>query len=177
MSSEKSYEVVDGQEEERLWRVKTVGEGRYEMVTPEGKTLEVDARDVGTGGLHLLVDGQSVDASVVELEEAFQVQVGAERHDVQVLNERQQRMEAAGAGAGAGGGPELVSPMAGKVVKIVGEVGSTVEEGDPLVVVEAMKMENDLQAHRAGEVVAIPVEEGQAVEIGDVLARIEGEEA
>ncbi len=176
MSNQKIYEVVDGSEEEQIWKVTTLGEDRYEVVTPAGETLEVDARQTSEGGLHLLVDGRSVDASVVDLEEAFQIQVGAERHDVQVLNERQKRMQAAGAGMGAGGAPELVSPMAGKVVKIVEQPGSSVEEGDPVVVVEAMKMENDLKAHRPGQVAAIPVEVGQAVEIGDVLAMIEGDD-
>ena len=62
-------------------------------------------------------------------------------------------------------GPQtLLSPMPGKVVKVLVEVGATVEDGQPLVLIEAMKMENELRSPKSGKVSAVYVAPGQAVE-------------
>lgn len=173
MSDKRQYTVFNGDDEERNWEVETIGEGRYRVVTPQGERLEVDAFAPRDGRLHLLTDDGSADAVFIEDDGRVELQIGAEHHEVEVFNERELRMRAAGAGAVAGDSPELVSPMAGKVVKVDCEEGDFVSHGDPLVVVEAMKMENDLQAHRGGVVAGIEVQPGDAVEIGDVLVLID----
>ena len=63
--------------------------------------------------------------------------------------------------------------MPGKVVRLIANVGDTVEKGDPVLVVEAMKMQNDLKAAKAGIVKEIRVSEGTTVAAGDVLAVID----
>jgi biotin carboxyl carrier protein len=63
--------------------------------------------------------------------------------------------------------------MPGKVVRLISNVGEAVEKGDPILVVEAMKMQNDLKAPKAGTVKEIRVVEGSTVSAGDVLAVIE----
>jgi biotin carboxyl carrier protein len=86
--------------------------------------------------------------------------------------------EAAAAGAlapraGTGGPFRLTAPMPGRVVKVLVEAGDTVAEGQGLVVMEAMKMENELRAPRAGRVKELPARERQAVEMGALLVVLE----
>ena len=76
-------------------------------------------------------------------------------------------------GAAAGGASRLTAPMPGKVVRVLVAPGDQVEARQPLVVVEAMKMENELGAPRAGTVSEVPVTEGMSVEAGRLLAAIE----
>jgi biotin carboxyl carrier protein len=76
--------------------------------------------------------------------------------------------------AGAGGGLEAVSaPMPGKVVRVLVSAGDSVTAGQGLVVVEAMKMQNEMKASRAGRVSAITAREGATVNAGEVLVTIE----
>jgi biotin carboxyl carrier protein len=63
--------------------------------------------------------------------------------------------------------------MPGKVVRVLVEVGASVQAGDGLVVIEAMKMQNEVRAPREGRVTSIPVHEGQAVNAGEVVAIVE----
>ena len=75
-------------------------------------------------------------------------------------------------GAGAGSGPQrLVAPMPGKVVRVLVKAGDAVTARQPVVVVEAMKMENELRASRDGTVAEVHVREGQSVDAGALLAR------
>ena len=78
--------------------------------------------------------------------------------------------------AGGGGGAsseELVSPLQGTVLKVAVEKGAAVEEGALICVIEAMKMENEITAHRAGKITELGVSEGGSVATGDRVARIE----
>lgn len=88
-----------------------------------------------------------------------------------VVNGR--RMAGVPDGDAAGGASRLVAPMPGKVVRVLVAPGDRVEARQPLVVVEAMKMENELTAPRAGTVAEVPVTEGMSVEAGRLLAAIE----
>ena len=78
-----------------------------------------------------------------------------------------------GAGADGAGPQRIVAPMPGKVVRVLVKPGDAVEARQGLVVVEAMKMENELRAARAGTVAAVSVVEGQSVDAGAVLAVVE----
>lgn len=169
-----TYYIPGPEGQELEYQIETISAGVYQVTEPDGQTYTVDAYEPEAGRLHLLVMGASLDADVREVEPAlFEVELGAENHQVEVLNARQRRMRKAGVGGRKDAGPELVSPMAGKVVAIQVEVGQAVTSGQPVVIVEAMKMENDLKAHRDGTVAEILVSPGQAVEIGHVLVRIE----
>ena len=72
--------------------------------------------------------------------------------------------------AGAQGSVTIAAPMIGKILKVVANVGASVKKGDVLVVLEAMKMENDIVAPQDGTVASINVSVGQSVEPGEVLA-------
>ncbi len=117
------------------------------------------------------------------LKREVQVEVDGKRFDV-ALWVPDTTTPAAGAGAGrwrrsraaassGGGQGEVTAPMQGTIVKVLVAVGDEVEEGHPLVVLEAMKMENNLAAGRAGTVTEIRVEVGDSVGGGDVVAVIE----
>jgi biotin carboxyl carrier protein len=162
----------EGDEEPRCFEIETVSDGCYRVTTPEGEEFLVDAYEPEPGRLHMLMDNKSFDVDVRESDREFTVQLRGEKHHVTALNERQRRMKIAGVGARGGGGPNLESPMAGKVVAVHVAEGDDVETGDKVVIVEAMKMENDLKAHKAGTIAEICVAPGDAVEIGDVLLEI-----
>ncbi|HYL51937.1 MAG TPA: biotin/lipoyl-containing protein, partial [Acidimicrobiia bacterium] len=82
-------------------------------------------------------------------------------------------LSAAGGGAGAAGSGTVIAPMQGTIVKVLVEVGTTVETGQALLVLEAMKMENQINAETSGTVKEIRVQPGHGVGTGDVLAVIE----
>ncbi|MCW3066959.1 MAG: Carbamoyl-phosphate synthase chain ATP-binding protein, partial [Solirubrobacterales bacterium] len=82
------------------------------------------------------------------------------------------RRERAGGAGGAGGGDTLTSPIQGTVLKVAVETGATVDEGALIAVVEAMKMENEIIAHKAGIVSELLVSVGAAVATGETIAVI-----
>jgi acetyl-CoA/propionyl-CoA carboxylase biotin carboxyl carrier protein len=86
---------------------------------------------------------------------------------------RPARRKGASGGTGGGGSGEVTVPMQGTVVKVVVEVGQQVEAGDTVIVLEAMKMENNVVAERAGTVTEVRVEAGQSIGGGEVVAVIE----
>jgi acetyl-CoA/propionyl-CoA carboxylase biotin carboxyl carrier protein len=82
------------------------------------------------------------------------------------------RRERAGGGAASGGGDTLASPLQGTVLKVAVEKGAAVEEGTLIAVIEAMKMENEITAHKSGTVSELPIAVGASVASGDTLAVI-----
>jgi acetyl-CoA/propionyl-CoA carboxylase biotin carboxyl carrier protein len=76
------------------------------------------------------------------------------------------------AGGAGGGADKLASPMQGNVFKVLVEQGSDVEEGALVCIIEAMKMENEITAHKAGKIAQLPISEGDSVTAGDTLAVI-----
>ncbi len=120
----------------------------------------------------------------------YQVEVGGKLFDVKVIGDavgatvgaaagggsalkRPPRRERSGGGGSAASGDELVSPLQGNVFKVPVEEGQEVAEGDLVCVIEAMKMENEIAAHKAGKITALAAKEGASVNPGDVLAKIE----
>jgi len=107
------------------------------------------------------------------------VEVNGKRFAVRVLQPEQQwrelarrRAERVRAG-GAGGGDAVVSPMQGTVLSVAVAEGDAVEAGSVICIVEAMKMENEVRAHREGTVVGLSVAAGDAVGSGQAICRIE----
>ena len=76
------------------------------------------------------------------------------------------------AGGGGAGGDTLASPLQGNIFKVLVEPGATVDEGALVCIIEAMKMENEITAHKAGVIAELPISEGAAVSAGDVIAVI-----
>jgi pyruvate carboxylase subunit B len=96
------------------------------------------------------------------------------RFEVEALDERARTIrELTGASAGASGPAPIVAPMPGMIVRISAQVGDQVQPGQGVVVMEAMKMENELRATSAGTIRAVLVSAGTAVEKGAVLLELE----
>jgi biotin carboxyl carrier protein len=168
------YFVQNGEDgdDDRAYTVETLDDGSYLVVTPSGEELNVEAFEPELGRLHMLCGNDSHDLDVRETDESFEVATGGRRHTFDVLNERQKRMRRAGVGGRGADGPDLVSPMAGTVVGLTADKDNGVEEGQTVIIVEAMKMENDLKAHKTGTLTEVHVEPGDSVEIGDPLVSI-----
>jgi acetyl-CoA/propionyl-CoA carboxylase biotin carboxyl carrier protein len=121
-------------------------------------------------------------------ERIYKVEVDGRLHSVKVigaaggnanpgaaagLRRPPRRERAASGGAGAGATETLVSPIQGTVLKVAVKNGDQVEDGALICVVEAMKMENEITAHRPGKISELGVSEGGSVSAGDVIAKIE----
>jgi biotin carboxyl carrier protein len=152
-------------------------DGRYQVAVDD-RVFEVDPRSIGRQALSLLVqegDGpvRSVDATVNSRPGSTVFEVGIDGHTL-VATLVSRVGARAGEGAAAGAGPQQVTaPMPGKVVRVLVAPGDAVEPRQGLVVIEAMKMENELRASRAGRVKAVGVAEGQSVEAGTLLVSVE----
>lgn len=156
----------------------TVGERIVEVVV-DGDQLRVDGAEhtahlesvPGTPEQRVLVDGVATSVAVDRFEEGSWrlVHLGAV-HDLAIEDERSRHIRSlVGGGGSAAAGGVLKAPMPGLVVRIQVAVGDRVEPGSALVVLEAMKMENELKAITAGVITAVRVAVGAAVEKGAVL--------
>lgn len=134
--------------------------------------IDVDARPPAAGPWSLLVGGTAYVADVHEEGGETVVTIGSESWRVRV--DEPGRRRAAG-GAARGGSQRLVAPMPGKVVAVHVQPGDRVEAGAPLVVLEAMKMENEFRAAAAGVVAEVAVAPGQPVNPGDLLVVVASE--
>ncbi len=145
--------------------------GRF-TVTMEGEPIDVDARQTDEGIWSIVLAGASHVADVTERDGVYLVDVDGERYAIRVEEETRYIIRTRGA-AGAERGQVLKAPMPGRVTLIEVAVGQTVAPGDGLIVLEAMKMENEFKAQVTGTVKEIRVGPGQAVNPGDVLVVIE----
>jgi biotin carboxyl carrier protein len=143
--------------------------GQYE-VTIDGETRTVDARSTGAGSLSLLFGHAHHEVHVTSKGDAWTVLESGRTHRFQLLDERARR---SGRAAKGPGDKEIRAVMPGKVVAVLIEVGQAVEQGQGMLVIEAMKMENEIPAPRTGSVKEIRVKPGQAVEAGELLAVID----
>jgi biotin carboxyl carrier protein len=176
-----TFDVVIG---DRVRAVSVVRAGHLLRIEVDGRTHAVDARRIGAAALSLLVQVEGDSAPTRSVDAAFAARNGNGELDVH-LGERviPVRIRPAGmAGArpgardagGATAGPgKIVAPMPGKVVRVLVKAGDAVTARQGLVVVEAMKMENELRAPRDGRVRDVAVVEGQSVDAGAVLIVVE----
>ncbi len=152
--------------------------GARVMAEIDGRHYELEAREPEPG-VHLLVyDGRvyecRVDAAGTSAPERArrEVRIGEQAYRIALFDPKRLR-GATSVGAHAGGRAEVVAPMPGKVVRVLVAEGATVEAGDGLVVVEAMKMQNELKSPKAGTIVALYAQAGATVNAGDVLLVVE----
>lgn len=144
-----------------------------EQVTVDGRRVHAELRRIpGTPLAHLLVDGASWTIPLRQAGRgAWEAAVAGESWPVEVLDERTRHIRSlTGAGARPAGPAVLKAPMPGLVVRVLAEPGAALAAGAGVVVLEAMKMENELRAAAAVTVKAIHVRAGQTVEKGQLLA-------
>ncbi|HEX3282064.1 MAG TPA: acetyl-CoA carboxylase biotin carboxyl carrier protein subunit [Pyrinomonadaceae bacterium] len=141
----------------------------------DGRRYEIEHRRL-RGGEYLLINGSAVYKCRVEGRQgsnnSFSAVLGRAAYDITLVDPK--RLSSALGSAGHDhGSAEILSPMPGKIVRVLVEVGAKVEAGAGIIVVEAMKMQNEMKAPKAGVVVSINAEAGATVNAGDVLAVIE----
>jgi len=147
------------------------------QVAVDGRNIEVDSeqlavvQQVEPRVFSVLLHGASYEIRVIETPQGLSAEVGGRRFTIEV---RDPRDSSRGARAALGSGRQNVAaPMPGKVVRVLVNVGDAVDVGQGLVVVEAMKMQNEMKASRSGRVIEISAVPGKTVGAGDTLVVLE----
>jgi biotin carboxyl carrier protein len=127
-----------------------------------------DVKTPEPGVYSVLMDGRSYDARIEENALGLVVVIDGFRFKIDVRDPRKMKRHS----AAAEGKESILAPMPGKVVRVLVSAGDTVEAGQGIMVVEAMKMQNEMKASRSGRVTTVSVKEGSTVAAGDLLATI-----
>jgi len=143
-------------------------------ISVNGKTYQVDFESVsGQPVYSLIVDGKSHESYVQQGEDNWQVLLRGRLYPVIVEDEREKRLRAAaGGGVAESGEFHLKAPMPGLVVTIPVTEGQDVKKGQVLLILESMKMQNELKSPRAGTIGRIRVKSGESVEQKQTLLSI-----
>lgn len=163
----KYFTTVNGQ----TYEVEINREGEVKV---NGEVRHVDFKHMGVNRIYsLLIDNQSFEAVVEERDDKYQVLMAGDLYEVEVTDERAMRLaRASGSLAGGSGEATIRSPMPGMIVTIPVAVGQEVKKGMPVVILESMKMQNELKAPRDGVVHHINVKAGDSVEQNQVLVTL-----
>ena len=137
----------------------------------EGREAAVEVLSLGDGEIQARVDGRRVTGGFAR--EAGDVLVSLDGESYRLSKPAPPDVDDAGAGGGDAGGASLTAPMPGTVVKVLVSEGDEVEEGQLLLVLEAMKTEHSIAAPHDGVVASLPYDEGDSVPGGDVLVELE----
>jgi biotin carboxyl carrier protein len=168
------YEIEAGG---RTRRVTVMRTGSGFAVTVDGRSKHVDVARVDAQTLSLILDGATSEDAVIAPDRASgQLTVVVDGVAIPVAfngRSRRVRAETADGASGERRPQRLTAPMPGKVVRVLVRSGDAVMARQPVVVVEAMKMENELRAVRAGTVAEVHAQEGQSVEAGALLVVIQ----
>jgi biotin carboxyl carrier protein len=154
-------------------------EGQLEKVSvqPSGSGLQVflhnqwvdmDVAKISDSVYSLIFNGQSHHAVISDVDEVLEIVADGISFQATVLDSRQLRSDPSSSGNRTGPSPVL-APMPGKIVRILVAVGDSVREGQGVVVIEAMKMQNELKTTKAGTVEQVNVVENQTVNAGESL--------
>ena len=134
----------------------------------DGREIAVDACEIGAGVISLLSEGRQRRCVL----DGDAVVIDGRRVPFTVVDPRSLQARRA-SGQGQDGPRAVRAPMPGRVVRVVVSLGQEVALGEPIVVIEAMKMQNELRSPKAGRIARIAVAVGDAVSQGDVLAVVE----
>jgi len=156
--SEKKLHVIELERDGSGWRV-----------TLDSRCVAVDVVDIAPNTLSILLDGQSFEISVTpSLDAKLKLQTGGQDFIAEVIDPRAWSGRRHGA-VEAEGRQQIVAPMPGKVVRLLVKEGEHVESGQGLLVVEAMKMQNEIRSPKSGIVERVLAKEGQPVNAGEAL--------
>ena len=166
--------LVDGREHTVVID-RSAKDGRITATVDDGEPLVVDATISGLPGLFsLLLEDEPSTAYVSRRGSGFEVTVGGRRFAIEPAAAARQRGPLGGLEDSPG---KVTAPLAGVVVEVHVAVGEEIEAGQPLLVIEAMKMQNEIQAPLAGTVAAVHVGDGERVEQGALLLEYEPAES
>jgi biotin carboxyl carrier protein len=163
------YEVLVG---EKPYRLELEKHGAAWKCRLDGQTVDIDAVIPRCDVLSLLIDGWSYEIKREQTTTDLHMWVGSSRFAVEVRDPRSLRSRQKEAGDDKGP-RKVVAPMPGRIVRLLVEENSEVEAGQGIVVVEAMKMQNEIKSPKKGVVRKLSAIPGTAVNPGDVLAIVE----
>jgi biotin carboxyl carrier protein len=142
-------------------------------ITLDGQPLDADAVQIAPNIFSILLRGQSHEIRVTPSPNGrLTLQTGLEEFTAEVVDPRAWSGRRHSA-LEAEGRQQVVAPMPGKVVRLLVKAGDTVEAGQGLLVIEAMKMQNEIRSPKSGVVERLLAQEGQAVNAGEILAWVE----
>lgn len=144
------------------------------VVDLDGREYRVDFLEPQKNIFSLIIDGRSfeVDVDAPEASDRYDVMIKGDLYEVEVVDEKRQKL-AGKLRQGASGRQDLKSPMAGNVRKVLAHPGDRVHPGQVLLVLEAMKMQNEIKCPIEGVVASMSAREGVAVAAGDPLCVVE----
>ena len=143
------------------------------QISLDGAPTDADAIEIAPGIFSILLNGQSHEIRVAPNPDgSLTIQSGPHEFKAEVADPRAWRGRKHGA-VEAEGRQQIVAPMPGKVIRLLVKPGDKVEAGQGLLVVEAMKMQNEVKSPKTGTVEKLQAKENQAVNAGDVLAWID----
>jgi biotin carboxyl carrier protein len=150
-------------------------EGECVFAEVDGRSYQLEVQEVAPGRYTLLHEGLVFECRIEGTPDSgktVDVFVGNRQVPIAIIDPKRLR-SATTASAHADGAARIIAPMPGKVVRVLVEAGAQVEAGDGVVVVEAMKMQNEMKSPKAGLVSTLNAQVGATVNAGDVLAVIE----
>jgi biotin carboxyl carrier protein len=136
--------------------------------TVDGRMVEADAIRISRGAYSILIGGRSVEVTAEETSDGLLLRVKDREFQVEIFDPRSWR-RGRGAGIELEGRQQLVAPMPGKIVRVLVVAGQQVNAGQGLLVIEAMKMQNEIRSPKSGIVEKL-AREGQTVNAGEILA-------
>jgi biotin carboxyl carrier protein len=164
------FEVhLTGSSGKKLRTVELERDGGRWKISLDGQPVDANAVEINPNTLSLLLDGESYEIRISpSADGALNLQTGLQEFTAEVVDPRAWHGRRHGA-VEAEGRQQVVAPMPGKVVRVLVEVGEKVEAGQGLLVVEAMKMQNEIRSPKGGTVERLHVKDGQPVNAGDAL--------
>ncbi|MDY0343420.1 MAG: biotin/lipoyl-containing protein [Lentimicrobium sp.] len=150
-------------------------DGNMLTIQVDDEIYEVDALKVGEGIYSLLYKGKSYNIEMIENASPRHYTVNSRfnTYELEVIDAQSRYRASRSRGTTIDAGNTIISPMPGKVVKIPVKVGESVEAGQTLIIVSAMKMESEFKARKAGVVKSIHAKEGDTIDANKVLVVVE----
>ena len=161
-SGERNYTVEVEEVDKSIYRVSV-----------DGSEFLLDGKKTGRTNYSLIVDNRSFEVDIDVSEDDYRVLVDGRNYHIHLLDERRMRLGGVQAGIELQGRQRVSVPMPGKVVAVLVSEGDKVERGQGLVIVEAMKMENEVRSPIHGEVKEVKVKAGDSLEAGATLLVVE----
>ncbi len=152
--------------------IEEVGRSLYRIAI-DGNEFLVDGKQTGQNNYSLIINHRSFEVDVDTSEEEYRVLVDGRSYHIHLVDERRMRLGGFQTGIQLQGKQEVTVPMAGNVIAVLVAEGDRVDKGQGLVIVEAMKMENEIRSPIDAEIKEVRVKTGQSVEAGETLMVLE----
>jgi biotin carboxyl carrier protein len=162
------YEIlINGARRDLEFALPAAGAARL-AVTIDGRLIDADAIRISSHVYSVLIGGRSIEVTLEEKGTGLFGRANGREFQIEIVDPRSWR-RARGAGVELEGRQQLVAPMPGKIVRLLATVGQQVTAGQGLLVIEAMKMQNEVRSPKSGTVEKL-AGEGQTVNAGEILA-------